>query len=70
MSASKTEKNDKIKVTLIKSVIGCRINHRLCVKALGLRKIGQSVVVENRSEMLGLIKKVHYLLKVEKDYAA
>jgi large subunit ribosomal protein L30 len=55
----------KVKVTLIRSVIGTLPNHRACVKGLGLRKINHSVEVEDTPAVRGMINKVQYLLKVE-----
>lgn len=37
----------KIKVTQVKSVIGTIQAHRACVRGLGLRRIGQTVMVED-----------------------
>ena len=56
---------DKIKVTLIKSKFGRTPGHRQCVEGLGLRKIGQTVEVEDTLCTRGMINKVSYLLKVE-----
>lgn len=60
-----TEANQKIKVTLIKSVIGTIEKHRACVRGLGLRRVNHSVIVLNTSENRGMINRVNYLLKTE-----
>jgi large subunit ribosomal protein L30 len=39
--------------------------HRLCVRGLGLRKIRQSVELEDTPAVRGLINKVAYLVKCE-----
>jgi large subunit ribosomal protein L30 len=57
--------NSKVQVKLIKSTIGICKKHCLSVKALGLRKIGDTRLLENTSPIQGLIKKVGYLLAVE-----
>ena len=54
-----------LSVTLIKSPIGRLRNHRASVAGLGLRKIGQTVEVEDSPAVRGMIKQVAYLLKVE-----
>ena len=54
-----------LSVTLIKSPIGRLKNHKASVAGLGLRKIGQTVEVEDSPAVRGMIKKVAYLLKVE-----
>ncbi|ASP17938.1 50S ribosomal protein L30 [Neisseria sp. 23W00296] len=55
----------KIKVTLIKSLIGTISTHRACAKGLGLRHRHHSVEVLNTPENIGMINKISYLLKVE-----
>jgi large subunit ribosomal protein L30 len=55
----------KLKVTLLRSTNGRLAAHKACVRGLGLRRIRQSVVVENTAEHRGMINKVAYLLQVE-----
>lgn len=55
----------KIKVTLTGSPIGCQPKHKLCVKGLGLRKIGHSVELEDTPSIRGMINQVDYLVRVE-----
>lgn len=55
----------KIKVTLVKSVIGTRESHRACVRGLGLKRRQHTVEVENTPAVRGMINKVSYLLKCE-----
>lgn len=57
--------NAKIKVTLTKSVVGRLPNHKLCVKGLGLRRIGHTVEVEDTPAVRGMINKVYYMVRVE-----
>lgn len=56
----------KIKITLVKSLIGRKKDHIATVNALGLKKIGKVVEKEDTPQILGMINKVNYLLKVEK----
>lgn len=55
----------KLKVTLIKSPIGCLQKQIDTVKALGLRKIGQSVEREDNACVRGQIFRVRHMVKVE-----
>lgn len=55
----------KVKVTLVRSVIGKHPKHQLTVRALGLRKTGASRVHQLQPAVRGMIKQVGYLLKVE-----
>lgn len=54
-----------VKVTQIKSVIGRIEAHRACVRGLGLRRMHQTVEVQDTPANRGMINKVNYLLKVE-----
>ena len=55
----------KIKVTLVKSVIGTKQDHRATVRGLGLRKLNSTAVLEDTPAVRGMIQKVQYLVKVE-----
>lgn len=57
--------NNTVKVTLVKSTSGRLKNHQQCVAGLGLRKIGQTVEVEDTPSNRGMINKAYYLLRVE-----
>jgi large subunit ribosomal protein L30 len=54
-----------LKVKQIKSGIGAKPNQRATLKALGLRKIGHTVVKADRPEIRGMIKTVSHLVTVE-----
>ncbi|HAK42288.1 MAG TPA: 50S ribosomal protein L30 [Clostridium sp.] len=55
----------KVKITLVKSLIGRKKDRIATVEALGLRKIGKTVEHEETPQIRGMINKVSYLLKVE-----
>ena len=55
----------RIRVTLIKSVIGTKPEHRACVRGLGLRRLNHTVEVIDTPANRGMINKVSYLLKYE-----
>ena len=61
-----SETNQKIKVTLIKSVIGTIEKHRACVRGLGLRRLNHTVIIADTPENRGMINRVNYLVKAEK----
>jgi large subunit ribosomal protein L30 len=54
-----------LKVTLVKSPIACRQNHQQTVRGLGLRKIRQTVEVEDSPAVRGMLKLVNYLVRVD-----
>ncbi len=55
----------KIKVTLVKSVIGTKQDHRATVRGLGLRRLNSSSELIDTPAVRGMIHKVQYLVKVE-----
>ncbi len=54
----------KVKVKLVKSISGRKPGHKETVNGLGLRRINQTVEVENTPSIQGMIDKVSYLLEV------
>jgi large subunit ribosomal protein L30 len=55
----------KIRVTLVKSPIGTKPEHRACVRGLGLRRLNHTVEVIDTPANRGMINRVSYLLKYE-----
>ncbi|MGN6193364.1 MAG: 50S ribosomal protein L30 [Ginsengibacter sp.] len=55
----------KIKITQIKSGIDRSERQKLTLKALGLNKLNASKEVEATPQILGMVKKVDHLVKVE-----
>ena len=55
----------KIKVTLVKSVVGTKQSHRATVRGLGLRRMHHTVELADTPEIRGMVNKVSYLLKCE-----
>lgn len=54
----------KIKVTLVRSLIGTKGVHRMSVRGLGLRRVNHTVEVLDTPANRGMINKVSYLVKV------
>ncbi|MFT6066855.1 MAG: large subunit ribosomal protein L30 [Methylophilaceae bacterium] len=65
MATAKKDTGATVKVTLIKSVIGRLESHRATVKGLGLRRMHQTVELQDTPAIRGMINKINYLLKVE-----
>jgi len=55
----------KIKVTLVKSLIGTKQSHRATVRGLGLRRLNSIAELEDTPAVRGMINKVAYLVKCE-----
>ncbi|MCB1759159.1 MAG: 50S ribosomal protein L30 [Gammaproteobacteria bacterium] len=54
-----------MKVTLVRSTSGRLKKHQACVRGLGLRKLNQSVEVEDTPSTRGMANRVSYMVKVE-----
>jgi large subunit ribosomal protein L30 len=54
----------KVKVTLVKGLIGTRESHRATVRGLGLRRVNSVSELEDTASVRGMINKVSYLVKV------
>ena len=57
----------KLKVTLVKSLIGLSPTQEATVKALGLHRIRQSVTHEDSPSVRGMIAKVPHVLQVTRE---
>jgi large subunit ribosomal protein L30 len=55
----------KLRVTLVKSAIGCKATHRATVRGLGLKRINHTVELQDTPAIRGMINKVYYLVKCE-----
>lgn len=55
----------KIKVTLKKSLIDKIKKHKLTLRALGLKKIGQSRILPDNKAIRGMLKKISYMVAIE-----
>ena len=59
------KKQKQIKVTLVRSPIGYQPKHRECVRGLGLKRMHQTVVLEDTPAVRGMVNKVDYMVRVE-----
>jgi large subunit ribosomal protein L30 len=54
-----------LKVTQVRSSIGCKPKQRGTLRALGLRRINHTVEHSDRPEVRGMIARVPHLVRVE-----
>jgi large subunit ribosomal protein L30 len=59
-----TQSNTKVKLQLVRSLIGTRESHRATVRGLGLRRINSVSELQDTPAVRGMINKVSYLVKV------
>jgi large subunit ribosomal protein L30 len=58
-------KQKQIKVTLVRSASGAQPAHRACVRGLGLKRMHQTVTLEDTPSVRGMARKVDYMVRVE-----
>ena len=58
-------KKQTINVTLVRSPIGAQPKHRECVRGLGLKRMHQTVTLEDTPSVRGMVNKVYYMVRVE-----
>jgi large subunit ribosomal protein L30 len=58
-------KKGTVRVTLVRSFNGRLKSHQACVRGLGLRRMHQTVEVEDTPCTRGMINQVSYMLRVE-----
>ncbi len=56
-----------MKVTLYRSFHGRLESHKACVRGLGLRRMHQTVSVEDTPATRGMVNKVSYMVRIEED---
>ena len=59
------KKEKIIRITLVRSPIGNTERHKATIRALGLRKVGQSVDQKDTLTVRGMLSKVNHLVQVE-----
>ena len=67
MARSTKKSKNKIQITLIKSPIGYSKRQKDTVKALGLRKVNQTVIKDDSPEIQGMLNKVSHLVTIEEN---
>ncbi|MEN9842388.1 MAG: ribosomal protein [Pseudomonadota bacterium] len=53
-----------IKVKLVRSPIGCKVDHRATVRGLGLRKLNSIRELQDTPAVRGMVNKVSYLVQI------
>ena len=56
---------ENVKVTLVKSTVGCKANQIATAKTLGLTKPGKSIVLPDDAVLQGKIKVISHLVKAK-----
>jgi large subunit ribosomal protein L30 len=64
MSDQSQSKNKIVRITLVKSPIGYTQRHKATIRALGLRRMHQTVEHEDSPSLRGMLYKVNHLVEV------
>ncbi len=62
-----TNQSKKLRVTYVKSAIGYSERHKATIRALGLRRLHQTVLHDDTPVMRGMLAKVNHLVRVEEE---
>jgi large subunit ribosomal protein L30 len=65
MAKKKVEEAKKLRITLVRSGIGYSVKHKATIRALGLRRLNQTVEHVDGPVLQGMLRMVEYLVKVE-----
>jgi large subunit ribosomal protein L30 len=65
MPSSKTSEAKIVRITLVKSPIGYSKRQKNTVRALGLRRMNQTVEQEDSPALRGMLAKVSHLVEVQ-----
>jgi len=65
--AARAEKVKVLRITWVKSAIGYSERQKATIRALGLRRLNQTVVHEDTPVIRGMLRKVNHLVKVEEE---
>ena len=60
-----TNSGRTLRVTLVKSSIGRPYDQERTLRSMGLRKLHQTVELQDNPSMRGMVAKVHHLVRVE-----
>ena len=61
------KKQKQIKVTLVRSPNGTIHKHRETVRGLGLKRMHQTVTLEDTPSVRGMVNRVTYMVRVEEE---
>jgi large subunit ribosomal protein L30 len=62
---SKKSKSKVLRITLVKSPIGYSLRQKRTIKALGIRRMNQTVEQKDTETIRGMLTKVSHLVQVE-----
>jgi large subunit ribosomal protein L30 len=62
---AETQTTKMLRITLVKSPIGYSVRHKNTVRALGLRKMNQTVTQPDNPAVRGMLYKVNHLVVIE-----
>jgi large subunit ribosomal protein L30 len=65
MAKSKKAEPKQLQITLIKSAIGYSVKHKATIRALGFRRLNQTVIQVDSPTLRGMLSKVNHLVLIK-----
>jgi large subunit ribosomal protein L30 len=65
MAKTKKAEPKQLQITLIKSAIGYSVKHKATIRALGFRRLNQTVIQTDTPTLRGMLSKVRHLVLIE-----
>ena len=65
MTSAQKANSGQVRITLVRSAIGCPQDQKNSVKSLGLTKVNQSVIRNDDPSIRGICSKISHLVTVE-----
>lgn len=62
---AETETPKKLRITYVKSAIGYSVTHKKTIRALGFRRLNQTVEREDSPALRGMLYQVNQLVRIE-----
>ncbi len=63
--SEQTQPQKILRITLVKSAIGYSVRHKATIRALGLRRMNQTVEHVDSPSLRGMLAKVNHLVVIE-----
>ena len=63
MAKKKVEETKKLRITLVRSSIGYSVKHKATIRALGLRRMNQTVELADGPVLQGMLRMVEHVAK-------
>jgi large subunit ribosomal protein L30 len=60
----KSKAPQTLRITLIKGLAGKKVSHKKTIRALGLKKVGSSIIKKNSPQIEGMVTQVSHMVRI------